>query len=197
MHIRYLSILAAVAALIGLMLWVTARTPAPMLPQSGGTLPSLPTNYRDVFEHYATVTRPDNRTRDIYISPNAADWVADNSTARLPNGTVVVIEEHPLRRNLSGEWVRGEMQNALHVAEKRADWQPQDYQSTERAGDWNYFSVDAQSGQLTQESVFECFDCHANNAHIDFLFSREALIAYGQTDILQESTCNRPARLPC
>jgi hypothetical protein len=83
------------------------------------------------------------------------------------------------------------------VAVKRDDWQAADYATDERAGDWNFFIFDPNTGEVRREGVFDCFDCHANNSQIDFIFTREELAAYGDTGEMQQMFCNRPDRLPC
>lgn len=191
---KYLAMLGGLAVFIGSVLWwggssgtSTAAEPTTYAPDV-----ILPADYRNELVHYATIDRPDARSRDIYISPGAPETVANNSTARLPNGTIIVIEAHRLRN--SG---RDGLADNIHVAVKRADWQDSDYQTTERAGDWNYFSFDPQTQQITDERMFDCFDCHANNSEIDFIFSRDELADFGRTETVQQGFCNRPDRFPC
>ncbi|MEO0561910.1 MAG: cytochrome P460 family protein [Chloroflexota bacterium] len=154
-------------------------------------------NYREDFVQYATITRPDNLSRDLYISPDVAEVIANNSTARLPEGTTIVIEAHRVRAGIGGAHERTGIADNVHVAVKNSNWGPEDYQTNERAGDWNYFSFDPETGVISDESTFECFDCHANNSQIDFLFSRRQLVAFGETNTIQDEFCNLPNRIPC
>ena len=193
MAYRYLALVVAFVALVGGM--VLLRADEHDMPTSVLTLqtdiPSL-MNYRDSLVHYATVGRPDARSRDIYITAGAAEQVAGNSTARLPSGTVIVIEAHQTR---AGQRVG--LVDHVDVAVKRDNWTAADYDSDERAGDWNFFSFDPSTGAMSTDTAFACFDCHANNSQIDFIFSRDELAAYGATGDVQTSFCNRPDRLPC
>lgn len=190
MWVRYLVLVGFFFGVVGVL--VALRQPT--APTASAYMPdvTLPENYREELVHFATIDRPDNFSRDIFISPGAAEIVANNDTARLPNGTLIVIEAH---RTLGDR--RTGLGDNIHAAVKRDDWQASDYQTGERAGAWNYFSFDPETGAISDENVFLCFDCHANNRHIDFLFSRDELIAYGQTGDVQERFCPRPNRLPC
>ncbi len=198
MAYRYLALIVAFVALVGGM--VLLRADETEQPQTVNTIqtdiPGL-ANYREALVQYATVTRPDSRSRDIYISPGAAEMVANNSTARLPDGTVIVIEAHRVRGNPGGEPQRTGIADNIHVAVKSDDWTAADYQSDERAGRWNYFSFDPETGTMSDESVFECFDCHSNNSQIDFIFSRDDLADFGATGEVVDEFCNLPNRIPC
>ncbi|MEM6282106.1 MAG: cytochrome P460 family protein [Chloroflexota bacterium] len=189
---KYFALIAVVTAFVGGLLFVGRSMPQTEAAPDAVYAPSfdLP-DYRNELVHYTTVDRPDSRSRDIYISPGAAERVATNSTARLPGGTVIVIEAHSTfagqRRDIT----------EVHVAVKRDNWELADYATAERAGAWNFFVFDPETLEVQTDGVFDCFDCHANNSHIDFIFSRNDLIAYGQTGEVQESFCNRTRRLPC
>lgn len=189
---RYLLLVAVVCFLVGVLILLREAVPAP----TSSTIRSdvmLPENYRELLVHYATIDRPDNRSRDIYISPGAAERIANNSTARLPDGTLIVIEAHRTTRGGG----RAGLTDNIHVAIKRSDWQASDYQTDERAGQWNYFSFDPETGSMSDEDIFQCFDCHANNSQIDFIFTRESLADYGHTSETQVTFCRRPGRLAC
>jgi hypothetical protein len=192
MTYRYLALLAGFLGLVGGLIAfrqepATAIATDVMIQSDISGL----ANYRDELVQYATISRPDNRTRDLFISAGAAERVANNSTARLPSGTIIVIEAH---------FANGDpdvFADNIHVAVKSDTWTAADYQTPERAGSWNYFSFDPATGQVSDESLFECFDCHANNSQIDFIFSRDELADFGQSGTVQDSFCNRPNRLPC
>lgn len=188
MLIRYLILLAALIALVAGMLLFRQPTPA----QAYEPRFEFPANYHDELVHYATIDRPDNRSRDIFISPGAAEIVAGNDTARLPGGTVIVIEAHRIR----GDQRTGLADN-IHVAVKRENWHASDYATDERAGDWNFFIFEPETGAVIEDGVFDCFDCHANNSEIDFIFTRDELGDFGDTGDLQREFCPRPDRLPC
>lgn len=192
MAYRYLALVVAFGALVGGLVLLRADE----RPQAVATLqtdiPGL-ANYREALVHYATITRPDNRSRDVYITPGAAQQVANNSTARLPHGTVIVIEAHAV----SAATGRTGLADNIHVAVKRDDWTAADYQTDERAGDWNYFSFDPETGAMSDEAIFACFDCHGNNAQIDFIFSRDDLAAFGASGEVVDAFCNLPNRIPC
>lgn len=198
MAYRYLALVVAFVTLIAGM--ILLRADDTDRPREAATIQTDIfglANYREALVHYATITRPDNRSRDIYISPGAAQLVANNSTARLPDGTVIVIEAHHVRANPGGEPQRTGIADNIHVAVKSANWTAADYQTDERAGDWNYFSFDPETGAMSDESTFECFDCHGNNSQIDFIFSRDDLAEFGASGIVVDAFCNLPNRIPC
>ncbi|MFZ4816223.1 MAG: cytochrome P460 family protein [Phototrophicaceae bacterium] len=192
MQARLLIFVGVFCAVMGGLIWLNQTTP---IGSASGYMPnvSLPPNYRDVLVHYATVDRPDNRTRNVYITAGAPAIIASNSTARLPFGTMVVIEAH---RGTAQNPSSGHADN-VHVMVKRADWQAGDYQDMERAGEWNFFSFDPRTGALANEDITPCFDCHGNNSQIDFIFTRGLIAEYGQTGEPQLAYCNRTDRLPC
>jgi hypothetical protein len=197
MAYRYVALMVALVALVGGMVLLRADNTEPIQPINTiqTDIPGL-ANYREALVHYAIITRPDNRSRDLFISPGAAEMIANNSTARLPNGTVIVIEGYHVR-SAGGQFERTGLADNIHAAVKSDDWTAADYQTNERAGSWNYFSFDPETGAMSDESVFECFDCHSNNSQIDFIFSRDNLAEFGTTGQLVDEFCNLPNRIPC
>lgn len=197
MFARYLGLVSVVAAIVAAL--IVFRQPQGQSNAAFAYQPNFtfPEDYREELVLYATVDRPDNISRDIYITPGAAELVANNSTARLPNGTVIVIDAHRVRVGANGEQSRRGFADTIHLAVKRDDWQASDYATVERAGTWNYLAFDPETRQFVSEDIRDCFDCHANNSHIDFIFSRDLLGDFGATDEQQYMFCNRPDRLPC
>ena len=198
MFARYFALISIVAAVFASLL--IFRQPEA---QSEGSAPAyqpnftFPQDYRDDLVLYATVDRSDNISRDIYITPGAAEIVANNSTARLPFGTVIAIDAHHIRRGSNSEQRRTGLADTIHLAVKQDDWQDSDYATVERVGTWNYFAFDPETEAFVAEGIRDCFDCHANNSHIDFIFTRDLLGDFGATEEQQFSFCNRPDRFPC
>ncbi len=188
--IRWLVVIAALSAFFAV--WAALRPP-PL--SSARAEITLPDDYRDGLVHYATVGRSDFRSRDIWITEAAAEIAGLNTTATMPDGTRIVIEEYPVDR--TGSIIRGGGPLSVHMAEKRSDWSAAAYEDDHRAGEWNFFAFTPNSGQQTGEVVRPCFTCHLSAPDKDFLYSKDLLEAFSITGEVQQGFCNRPDRFPC
>lgn len=154
-----------------------------------------PENYREIFIHYATIDRSDGTVRDLYI----------NTLDSEVQPAVIVVEAYYAQRDKNGvpmtdengHFIKGEVFDRLHVMEKRADWQPDDFVSSARVGNWNFGSFDTQTGQPFDESLTACFHCHNPTQQTDFVYSLPLLNAFRRTSSIQYFYCDLPDRLAC
>jgi hypothetical protein len=164
----------------------------------------FPADYQTQFVHYATVQRSDGTIRNLYINPEALDFVRQGY-AFLPDHTVIVIDSHYALKTADGEYqidnaghyVDGEPFEMLHVVEKRADWATADFVSENRIGNWNFGSFDPATGGYFDENMSDCFHCHNATAQTDFIYSTRFLSRYLQTGEVQYFVCNLPDRIAC
>ncbi|MCE2489231.1 MAG: cytochrome P460 family protein [Anaerolineae bacterium] len=162
-----------------------------------------PADYATSFAHYATVDRGDGTIRDLYISPRALQGL--RNTGRLPHDSVLVIELWQAALDAQGEPLldsaghlrKGEMQDTLHVAHKRMDWDEADFSSAARAGNWNFGSFDRQDGATIDENLTACFNCHQASSRNDFLYSARELARFAMSDTTQYFFCELGRRSPC
>lgn len=179
-------------------------TPAPpTFPTSGVELPA---NYRDQYDHYATVERTDGTIRDLYVNPGAIGLIMKGQNDfGLPEYTVIVIEAYnaqldthgkPLE-DATGRYIKATPLAMIHVAEKRPNWQEADFPSIARAGDWNFGSYDFQTHQPYSEGLTPCFNCHNAQAGGDFIYSVSALFSYAYSREVQYQRCDLPGRIAC
>lgn len=83
------------------------------------------------------------------------------------------------------------------MIQKRSDWQESDFESSARAGAWNFGSFDAISGQRFDENLTTCANCHNGTPQTDFLYSRPLLDGYAQSGVVEYFYCNLRARAVC
>lgn len=174
-------------------------TPTPTL----STRMTLVTDYRQRFVHYATVDRPDARTRRLWINPEALEGLQPGQP--LPQGTLLIIEAFEVPSNVlgqpqvgpDGQLVRGDLIPSLHIAEKRPDWTFDDLHAASRLGDWNFGAFEPETGAFQPEGLNDCFSCHEGASGLDFIFSRPLIDRYLQTQRVSHRRCSRPGRLAC
>jgi hypothetical protein len=171
-------------------------------PQHSGV--KFPTDYQTQFIQYATVQRSDGTIRNLYINPEAIDFLKQGY-AFLPNHTVIVIDGHYALKTADGEYqfdsagnyLNGAPFEMLHVAEKRDDWASGDFVSENRIGNWNFGSFAPATGGYFDENMSACFHCHNATSQTDFIYSTRLLAHYLQTDRVQYLVCNLPDRIEC
>lgn len=144
---------------------------------------AYPKGFETGFIRYDMVDKPDRkRVRFLYINKAAAE--AARPGADLPNGAVIVMEDHEVELDASGMplMVDGRLKPTakvigVSVMEKRAGWGasnpfPDDLDN----GDWEYaaFRPDGQSNAIPLNA---CHSCHLPQKGSDFLFSKTALEA--------------------
>lgn len=163
---------------------------------------TLPPNYRETFDLYAIVDRPDAITRKIYIGPAAVETVA--AGADLPEHTQIVVEAFAAARDATGNLLRDErghlipadLDPAIHVAELRSTWQIEDLAASSHVGGWNFASFD-DTGAPFDEPLSDCFSCHDGASRRDFVFTQAELQRYARTGETQYRYCPAPGRVPC
>jgi len=167
------------------------------------SLMTLPPDYRETFVIYAQVDHSDLVARRLYVHPDVAEEI--NRTRHLPDGTQIVIEAYDALLDESGEVIRdeagrfvpGEQQEFIHMAEKRSTWRLEDLATNSRAGNWNFASFEAETGQPSKEVISDCFNCHLTSGQTDFIFTAPALLLFARTGQEQYIYCDLPRRAHC
>jgi len=138
---------------------------------------SFPADYQQKFTNYLQVDRHDRKTvRFMYANPAAIEKAEPG--APLPNGTVLVMEDHKAQLDSAGNPVTdadgrfvptAEITN-IFVMEKQAGW-GEAYSPEMRNGDWDYAWFVA-GGQRKADAEFDgCFACHQSRAERDYTFT--------------------------
>lgn len=136
-----------------------------------------PADYQNRFIRYATVDKPDRKiVRFLYVNPEA--FAAARPGAPLPEGTVIIMEDHAARLGPDGNPLidqQGRLiplpaATGVFIQEKRAGW-GEGYPPEIRNGNWEYarFNPD---GSRHPGAVEGCFSCHLKTrANEDFAFN--------------------------
>ncbi|MFN8449522.1 MAG: cytochrome P460 family protein [Anaerolineae bacterium] len=164
---------------------------------------TFPQDYRETFDLYVTVDRPDAITRRIYINPAAV--AALRAGDALPERTQIVVEAYAAARDANGNLLRDDqghfvpaaLDPAIHVGELRSTWQIADLAFSAHVGGWNFGSFDDASGGRYDEPLSDCFSCHDGASRRDFVFTQPELQRYAQTGVTQYRYCPAPGRVPC
>lgn len=138
----------------------------------------FPQGYRDGFQRYLDVDRPDREIkRFFYVNPEAL--AAAQPGADLPDGTVLIMEDHKVemdgaapRRDAEGRFIATDEITNVFVMEKQPGWGA-DYSEARRNGDWDYAWFDA-NGTLKHDDPARydgCFSCHQSRAERDYTFT--------------------------
>ncbi|MCT7374698.1 cytochrome P460 family protein [Chelativorans salis] len=138
---------------------------------SGPDEVSLPENYQDEFLNYLDVDHLDRkRVRKMYVNREAhAAAVAGED---LPDGTLLIMEDHDATTDADGNLVWGDDGRLIaldaitniFVMEKNAAW-------TTANGHWDYAWYLPDGSPRPDASFDGCFSCHANRADRDFTFT--------------------------
>jgi hypothetical protein len=137
---------------------------------------AVPPAYATTFVLYDKVDKPDRKiVRFLYVSPEAAGL--RDAGRPLPNGTVVVMEDHAAETDAAGNVVTaadGRLVptariTAIAVMEKREGWGATIPEAI-RNGDWDYGAFDG-AGQRRAVATEPCFACHKPHGARDFTFS--------------------------
>jgi hypothetical protein len=163
----------------------------------------LPQNYRENFILYTIVDRPDAITRKIYVTAPAIDAIRKGQD--LPERTQILVEAYNAARAIDGtplhddqgHLIAGDMQDEIHIAELRSEWQIEDLASSSRLGEWNFDAFEAVTGTPRHEVRFDCFSCHNTAYPTNFIFTQAQMNAYAKTGETQYLYCNQLARQPC
>ena len=165
---------------------------------------AFPVNYREEFELYLVVDRPDQTVRHIFAAPQAVE--ASRAGEPLPDGTQIVIETWDARltpldniaRDDDGRYIAETMDANIHVMEKSSEWTIEELPSPVGVIDWNFASFDAGTMLPSAENRNDCMTCHDAGAfRRDFVFSQRLLTAYANTGNTQYLYCNRVDRNNC
>ncbi len=132
---------------------------------------ALPQNYQATFNNYLDVDRYDRkRVRKMYVNRAAHD--AAKAGGDLPDGTVLIMEDHDAKTDADGNLVVGpdgrlialEPVKHVFVMEKNSAW------STDN-GNWDYAWYQGDGSPRPDAKYAGCFSCHANRAERDFTFT--------------------------
>ena len=138
---------------------------------------ALPADYQAGFIRYATVDKPERKIiRYLYVNPEA--FAAARPGVGLPDGTVMIMEDHAARLGADGTPLLDQQGRmiptpaiaGLFVQEKRRGWGV-GYPEALRNGEWEYarFNPD---GTRHAGPVTACFECHIKlRAGQDFTFN--------------------------
>jgi len=144
---------------------------------AGGTLLAgpdevkLPDNYQAEFINYLDVDRLDrNRVRKMYVNPAALDAAVAGEP--LPDGTVLIMEDHDAELAAGGEpkfddsgrLIAQDAVTNIFVMEKNAAW------STAN-GAWDYAWYLADGTSRPDADFSGCFACHTSRAERDYTFT--------------------------
>ena len=185
-------------------LWILAGLilVAPVLAQVVAKFPFLG-DYRKELLHYATVERPDGKSRDIYISKAAVEAVREGRS--IPVGTVIAIDLHTAlpngsetdassngdyQKDAQGLWVRAQDDPYLHVLEKVPG---------EGSKAWIFGALDPNTGDPEPGSSVpsDCLECHRAALATDMVHTFDQLVRFAQTGQVQQVYCNQPGRQLC
>jgi len=165
---------------------------------------TLPANYRDTFQLYLIVDRPDETVRFLYIRPDILATLQSNQP--LPYGSQLIIETYHARQDAdgnllydsNGHLIAGEMFPNVHMMEKRDNWTIEELPSPIGVIDWNFTSFDARTMRPSDENRNDCLTCHDSSAfRRDLTFSRPIIERYLATGKVQYLFCNRINRGNC
>jgi hemoglobin len=137
----------------------------------------LPKDYQERFIRYAAVDKPDRKiVRFLYANPESL--AAAKAGQPLPYGTVLIMEDHPVRLDAAGQPMRDQQDrlmplntvSGLFLQEKRLGWGV-GYGPEKRNGEWEYarFNPD---GSRHPGALDGCFACHLQQRPTqDFAFN--------------------------
>lgn len=131
----------------------------------------FPEGYATAFQLYDIVDKPE-RKRARYMYIDRASLAAATAGAPLPNGTVIVMEDHEVELTATGEPARGAdgrlrptpVVTAVFVMEKRSGWGAT-IPAEVRNGDWDYAAFRPNgTPSVTAEQTRSCHACHLPQA---------------------------------
>jgi hypothetical protein len=136
----------------------------------------FPEGFASGFVRYKVVDRDDrNIARFMYMNPEA--WVAAEPGEPLPHGTIIVMEDHPVRmqddetpeRDADGRLIPTDETTNVFVMQKGEGWGAE-YPEELRNGEWEYAWF-APDGARMDRELTGCFECHMAQAAADFTFT--------------------------
>jgi len=157
----------------------SSATRSAFLPALIKTNATLPANYKTTFTMYQTVNRADNnQVRYLYANDVALRAARDGKS--LPDGSLLVLEQHAARLGPDGKPVTGsdgffvaDKFLAYTVMERGAAW-GKDIPENLRNEDWHYAAY-SPARELRPANHAECLACHKPLDKDSYLFSIKAL----------------------
>lgn len=145
--------------------------------------------------HYATVDRPDGKTRDLYVQRVALEALQRGQA--LPIGAWVAIQTHQAQPDGAG----GYLQKNGRLQKQKSDpfWHAMRKQSDFGSNSWQFAAFNPLNGQNEPgvDLPSDCRECHSAALSSDLLFSLDLLQAFAQTQQVQYKFCNQPGRQLC
>lgn len=126
---------------------------------------AFPADYSSRFIRYATVDKAERKiVRYLYVNPEA--FAAARKGEPLPDGTIIVMEDHAARLGQDGNplldqqnrFIANPVATAVFIQEKRNGW-GEGYPETIRNGSWEYARFTPDGGRVAG-SMEACFTCH-------------------------------------
>ncbi len=151
--------------------------PPPVAPGAGPARIAYPKGFETGFIRYSVVDRFDTK-RARYMYVDRAGAAAAKAGEALPDGVVVVMEDHEVELDAAGAPVldsAGRMKptarvTAVAVMEKRKGW-GELIPANLRNGDWDYASFRPDGSVNPGANLAACFTCHLNRRDRDFTFT--------------------------
>ena len=154
-----------------LVLAALAALALPPALQAGPDAVALPDAYQTRFVNYLDVDRYDRkRVRKMYVNPEALEAAVAGEP--LPDGTVLIMEDHDARTDADGALIFGPDGRLIgedpvvniFVMEKNAAWD-----TANETWDYAWYLPD---GSPRPDASFDgCFSCHANRTERDYTFT--------------------------
>ncbi|MEQ8354978.1 MAG: cytochrome P460 family protein [Kiloniellaceae bacterium] len=138
----------------------------------------FPRGYGDSFVRYLDVDRPDRKIKRVFYV-NAAALEAAAPGEELPQGTVLIMEDHQIelegeepKRDAEGRFIATDEITNVFVMEKQSGWGA-DYPAEKRNGDWDYawFGTDGALKHSDPARYEGCFSCHQSRSERDYTFT--------------------------
>ncbi len=156
-----------------------AAAKSAFLPALVKTNATLPANYKTTFTMYQTVNRADNN-QVRYLYANDVALRAAREGRDLPDGSLLILEQHAARLGPDGKPVTGS--DGFYVAEKflaytvmeRGPGWGRDIPENLRNEDWHYAAY-SPARELRPANQAECLACHKPLDRDSYLFSIKAL----------------------
>ena len=171
-----------VAAYFGSLVPTNVAVKSEQLPNLLKTQVTFPEGYKSSFRMYQTVNRADiNQVR--YLWANSVAWQAARDGKPVPEGAVLVLEQHAAKLDADKKPVTGS--DGFFVADRLVayalmgtgkDW-GRDFPDMLRNGEWNYAVFNPDMKMRTGVNQADCLACHKPLDKTSFVFSLEPLTA--------------------
>lgn len=141
---------------------------------------AFPENYQATFRLYQTVNRPDiNQVRYLWANPVA--WQAAKEGKPLPDGSVLLLEQHAAKLDDSKKPLTGA--DGFFVSDRLVGYAlmghgpgwGSEFPAILRNADWNYAVYNPDKTLRAGVNQGECLACHKPLDKTNFVFSNEPL----------------------